>query len=131
EDAPWPNPYGRALASRRRDRLARFRQAAALSDQNRFPEAAAALEQLLADDPNFDIAWKALGYALLSMGDYARAEPALGVARKLLPESAEVEYYLGGVAYNQGKQAEAAAQLRRATELKPDYAAAYLPLAQW
>lgn len=129
DDAPWPNPYGRELAALRRDRMARFREAAELSNRNRFPEAAAALEQLVGDFPDFAIAWKALGFALLGMAQHARAEQALAVASKLMPDSAEVEYYLGCAALNQGKREQAAAHLRKATELKSDYAAAYVTLA--
>jgi tetratricopeptide (TPR) repeat protein len=130
EDAPWPNPYGRELAALRRDRLARFREAAELSNRNRFPEAAVALEQLVADYPDFAVAWKSLGYAVLGAGDYARSEQALAVALKLMPDSAEVRYYLGCAAFNQGKREQAADHLRKATDLKPDYAAAYVTLAQ-
>jgi tetratricopeptide (TPR) repeat protein len=129
-DAPWPNPYGRALLGLRRDRRARFQEAMEFLEQNRLPEGIALLEQVVADFPDFDIAWRNLGFALISRGDAARAEQVLGTSLALAPDSAEGHYYQGCAAFNQRKYPQAAACLRKATALKPDYAAAHVTLAQ-
>jgi tetratricopeptide (TPR) repeat protein len=127
-DRPWPNPLGAELARLRVDRRSRLTQATEWIEQDRWREGLALLNKLVQDEPEFEQAWLALGYACLQAGDYVRAEQALGVALRLSPDAADGHYYRGCVAYNQGKIATAEASFRRAVERKPDYALALYQL---
>jgi tetratricopeptide (TPR) repeat protein len=130
DDAVWPNPFAEEVARLRADRRSRLQWAEQLLGQGRVPEGIGVLEDLVRGHPDFDPAWRALGFTLLQQGDYRGAEHALGVALRLAPDSAEVHYYLGCLALNRERHAEAEAQLGEAIRLKPDYALAHYNLGQ-
>jgi tetratricopeptide (TPR) repeat protein len=70
----------------------------------------------------------ALGEMLLRKEEYAKALPALQVAAKLLPKSADANYFLGLAETYQGQIAEALVPFGRAVELDAknlDYATTY------
>jgi tetratricopeptide (TPR) repeat protein len=127
-DRSWPNPFTAELARLRVDRRSRLTQATERIEHGRPREGLALLNKLVHDEPEFEQAWLALGYACLQLGDYERAEQALDVALRLAPDAADGHYYRGCVAYNQGKIATAEACFRRAVEHKPDYALALYQL---
>ncbi len=83
-------------------------------------EALAALERIPADSPDYVQALKVKAKAqyLLRRDDDAKA--TLKHAAERAPTDAEVPYDLGRIYYQQGRHAEAAEQLRRATTLDPD-----------
>jgi tetratricopeptide (TPR) repeat protein len=130
DDAAWPNPFAEDVSRFSVDRRSRLKRAAGLVDEGRILEGLAALQQLVRVFPDFDLAWRALGFALLQQGEYANAEQALAVALKLAPEAVEAQYYMGCALLNQGKLAAAGDHLRRATAIKPDYAMAHYHLGR-
>jgi len=124
-DLVWPDPFSDELVQLRVDRRARFKKATQLLDENRLAEAETALQNLVDEFPDMDMAWRTLGYTQYLAGNLARAEQSLKTAIRLNPESVEAQYYLGCVAFARKKYEIAKVFLFQAVELKPDYAQAH------
>jgi eukaryotic-like serine/threonine-protein kinase len=95
------------------------------------------LQQAVALDPQFAIAWATLGDAWWSryqlrkdVEDVAKATDALKRAIAIDPESAAVYYSLGDMQYRRGQLGEAERAFRRALQLQADFDAAQRGLAQ-
>src|SRR5262249_35257757 len=76
-DLPWPDPYIDEIVDLRVDKRSRYKKAAELVAVNYLPEAVVALEKLVEEYPDLDIAWRLLGRTQLQMGDLTSAEQSL------------------------------------------------------
>jgi tetratricopeptide (TPR) repeat protein len=93
---------------------------AALLQSGRYQDAEQRARELTVNQPNWGVAWKALGVAL----DLQRKEalPVMQRAAELLPEDAEAHANLGAALLKSGRHIDAIASLRRAAQLRPDEA---------
>jgi tetratricopeptide (TPR) repeat protein len=130
EDAEWSDPWDDELAALRKDRVARIRHCQVLMRQERLDEAIAGLNQLVQEDPDWDLGWQTLGAALTQQRRYVAAEQALHRALALSPNSVEALFFLGNAALFQGEYPKAAAAYRKAIQLKPDHALSHDNLAR-
>ena len=110
-----------------------------MESQGRLPEAAALLRET-ADDYADERSYVRLGVVLTKLEDFAEAERALRSASAAAPHSIDAYYYLSVAQYKEGehlqksgdgkaadaKFREAVEAARKATEIKPDHALAYL-----
>jgi tetratricopeptide (TPR) repeat protein len=144
-DLPWNDPYVAEFQRRVRGRQGRFLEVEQLEQVGRLPEGIRLLYQVAEDFPDAR-SHVALGVALAKVKDYDAAEQALRAAVRLDPEKVQSLFALSVVLLRQGedleqrgghagareKWREALACARKATELKPDHALAwiYLGLAQ-
>lgn len=126
--------YSRAIKLRPDSVLAYNNFAAALTALNRFDEALAAYQTVIAMlMKSSDPAAKAMlvtayfdaATALGRKGDYKKALEVYQTAIMLKPDFAEAYYYLGITHYNMGDLKSAAQALRGAVRVKPDFARAY------
>lgn len=81
--------------------------AAKLFEEGEYPVARAVCEEILKDDPGNLEAAKWRGRALVKLGEYRRALPALEQAIAAFPEEPEVREDLARVYYALGKKDEA------------------------
>lgn len=88
--------------------------------QYRHAEAVQQMELLAAEEPQNKVIWNALGWYLLTMGEFERAQPALERYARLAPDDAGSYTLLGDSLRFQGDFAGAREQYRRALELDPD-----------
>ncbi len=128
DDAAEGAPFADELERLRVDKRARLSRAEQEFHRGRTQEAVAAMLQLLREDPDFDLAWRALGLAYFGLGNDDGAERAFQELVRLRPDAADGYQYLGSVALNRGRLDRAAENLERAIALKPDYALAYVNL---
>ncbi|OIO01732.1 MAG: hypothetical protein AUJ49_07225 [Desulfovibrionaceae bacterium CG1_02_65_16] len=94
---------------------------AALFNQGRFAEATARARALAEASPDCAFCWKALGTALLALGQGEQAEPACARAAALLPGDPQAHVSHGIALRACGREADAEAALRRALVLKPKF----------
>jgi Tfp pilus assembly protein PilF len=104
---------------------------------DRQPQAISEFEELIKADANNEVAHRGLAFAYLWKRDLDKARPHLQRAAELNSQDARVHYY-NAVLMNRGSQQEAEndtsslqmiAELQRATDLDPNYAAAWHLLA--
>ena len=139
KDMDWPDPYLAENARLAVGRQNRFLEGEQLQRAGRLPEAVAQFRDLIKDYPDDAPAHVKLGMALDQLGDYAAAESVLRAAVRLSPDESQAYYFLSVALFGQadtlGRPAgpralrlyqEAADSARKATELKPDHAFAYL-----
>lgn len=88
--------------------------------QYRHEEAVREMELLAAEEPQNRVIWNALGWYLLTMGEFERAQPALERYARLAPEDASSYALLGDSLRYQGDLDGAREQYARALELDPD-----------
>ncbi len=138
-DLPVPDLYLEEMESLKAGRAARYQRADRLESQGRLPEAAALLRET-ADDYADERSYVRLGVVLTKLEDFAEAERALRSASAAAPHSIDAYYYLSVAQYKEGehlqksgdgkaadaKFREAVEAARKATEIKPDHALAYL-----
>jgi tetratricopeptide (TPR) repeat protein len=129
-DSVSPDPFNDELVALRVDRRSRFKKATQLLVEKRLTEAADALQKLVEEFPDMDMAWRILGRTQLQMGDLPGAEHSLKTALRLHPDSVEGQYYLGLLSLTRKKYEVAKSYFQRAIELKPDYALAHYQLAR-
>jgi tetratricopeptide (TPR) repeat protein len=129
-DQAWPDPFNDELVELRVDKRSRYKNAALLVAKNSLPEAADALQKLVEEDPDLDMAWRLLGRTQLQMGDLNGAEVSLKTALRIDPDSVEGQYYLGYVTLAQKRYPAAKEHFLRVIELKPDHAQAHYQLAR-
>jgi len=141
-DLLWSDPYildYQQLAPGRQNRLL---SAEALEKQGQLREATKILMEVAEQFPD-DRSYVALGVALAKLGNDAAAERLLRESLRQAPDKVNAHYALSVVLFRQGEQRRksdataaaekyraAAASARRAVELKPDHALAYLYLGQ-
>jgi tetratricopeptide (TPR) repeat protein len=129
-DSAAPDPFNDELIDLRVDRRSRFKKATQLLAKERPAEAVEALQKLVEEFPDMDMAWRILGRTQLQMGNLAGAEHSLKTALRLHPDSVEGQYYLGLVMLTRKKYEAAKSYLLGAIELKPDHALSHYQLAR-
>ena len=102
----------------------------ALFNQGRFAEMETLARQIAGRFPNYGIAWKAVGAALMQQGQHAEALEPLQKAAALLQEDSQTHNNLGNTLVKLGRLSEAEASYRRALKIKPDFAEAHSNLGE-
>lgn len=97
-----------------------FAAIAALVDSGKPDEAERQVRELLRDRPDDNIAWRALGYALLGGGKFAEAEAALLRAVALAPADWLALEHLGWLCHRTNRLRNAVAYLEAALAITPD-----------
>ncbi len=126
----WPDPYADELEAVRVGKVAALRRAHDLLEAGRLADARAAVEAVVRDYPDADLAWLLLGQVCLRQGDFGAAGQALQRAVTLSPGSVEAHFELGSALACQGDFPAAAEHFQRATELKPASATAWFNLGR-
>src|SRR5262245_7070668 len=107
-----------------------LRQAAALCEQGRYVDAAAAARQAREIDPQLLLGWKLAGMALQLAGPTAAAEAEFALALRQFPED-PAQWLNPERAEDQRNSLKAAEQsVRQALKLRPDYADQHAHLGQ-
>lgn len=88
--------------------------------QYRHEEAVREMEMLAAEEPQNKVIWNSLGWYLLSMGEFERAQPALERYLRLAPDDASSHTLLGDSLRFQGDFSGAREHYHEAMELDPD-----------
>ena len=96
-----------------------------LASTGRQAEAIKEYEHLIAVNPNYAIAYNALGYYWASKGDAAKAEDYLKRYRFLAPNDANPYDSLGELWAHTGRYDEAEEVLKKALAIKSDFFASY------
>ena len=140
DDPPWPDPLLDALGELQVGDRGRHRKVTMLEKEQRYAEAA----QVYLDDLKRGrtvVACVGAGLELSRLGDYDRALPLLREGVRLGPDNAQAHFTLGLALFDRAEKwrhenpddgrakegmREAAASARRATDLEPGLAAAYL-----
>jgi choline-sulfatase len=104
--------------------------AAATHDQSKPDLAIAALNPIVAADPNLYLAQYTLGVALARKAQYAEAEKHLHRAIELQPDSAWAHYDIGATLLKTGDFKTAIVHLEIATGRLPTFAPAHVALAE-
>jgi len=128
---PRTDPLGDQITALSAGVSSRLAEGDRLAKQGHFDEAAKLNESILERDPeNFSALTNLLYLARFvdRLGD--KVEGYYAKAQKLNPQVPIVYDYYGGALARQGKFDAAAAALRKAIELKPDYAEAHALLAE-
>ncbi len=86
-------------------------------------------EHLLNIDPNWVVAYNALGYIKMMQGRFVGAEESFKSYRYIAPDQANPHDSLGELFITTGRYEEARASLERAIEMKPDFWASYVHLS--
>ena len=136
-DRPWYDPYVGEVDEHRAGRQDRYLAAERLEAEGRLAEGAGVL-RALAEEASDGRSHLALGTLLAKMGDYRGAEPVLREALRSAPERSGTHYALAVVLFERGEALrraggraescyrEVVALARRAAELRPNHAMAYL-----
>lgn len=95
---------------------------AMLLDDSRKDEKLALLRQSVAEDPDYFIAHRDLGFELIKAKQLAEAEAYLNRALELDPSDVPLHWYLGQLKWTQDDIPSAEAYFRRAVELDPGIA---------
>ncbi len=103
---------------------------AAAHDQSKPDRTIAALDPVVAADPNLYLAQYALGAALARKGQYAEAIKHLHKAVELQPDSAWAHYEIGAALLKSGDSKTAVVHLEIATGRLPAFAPAHAALAE-
>lgn len=97
--------------------------------QGHLEEAEELFQRLLEIDPNWAVAYNALGYIKMMQGRFPEAEDRFKRYRYIAPDQANPHDSLGELFTNTGRYQEAEMAFERAIETKPDFWASYLHLA--
>jgi tetratricopeptide (TPR) repeat protein len=139
-DQVWPDPLLDQIVSLQVGRRGRQRRVAQLEEQHRYAEAAREYLEEIEQQPTAR-AHIGVGINLARLKDYDRAVPHLREAVRLDKDSAKGQYTLALVLFSMAEKewhhtpgsdrakkwfGEAIERARRAAELKPDHADAYL-----
>jgi Flp pilus assembly protein TadD len=140
DDPPWPDPLLDRVVRLQVGKRGRSRQVALLERERRFAEAAQVYLDQLEEERTAD-ACVGAGLNLARLRDYDRALPLLREGVQLAPDSARAHNTLAVALFSQAEREwqhapgsprllasfrEAVQMARRATELRPDLADAYL-----
>jgi tetratricopeptide (TPR) repeat protein len=101
DDPPPPDPYSQEALDLRVGKRARIERAYQMRQAGQFREAVTLLQDTLRQYPDFDLAYLALGEALLDRGDFPNAEPVLRKAVELAPDRYESHLALGITLYQE------------------------------
>jgi tetratricopeptide (TPR) repeat protein len=115
--------YRAALVKRPGFAEARYNLALLLNQLNRFDEAQAELEQVVAERPAFPGARLILGAALAKQGRAAEAADTFRKQIELAPNDADARFNLGTLLILLGRSIEARDQFAESVRLQPDDAA--------
>jgi Flp pilus assembly protein TadD len=144
DDPSWPDPVDSELYQVRVGWSTRRDEAASLENEKRFMEAAEIYLKQIAEQPTAK-AYIGAGTNLAQAGNYQRALPLLQKAALLEPDSAKAHAALAAALFGRAEKAwhtspnsaearqwfdEVVGNARRATELRPDLAVAYLHWGQ-
>lgn len=124
DDGDLPSALERfdaALARRPGEIEARYCRALCLNRMQRYAEAAAILERILAESPSYRSARRELGIARFGAGDTEGAVEELAAAAKERPDDAAAAYYLGRALLSSGRYDEAVTCFTTARALDPLY----------
>ena len=99
-----------------------------LFGEDRYAEVASLAQTMTVRFPLHEFGWKALGAALMQMGQSADALIPMQTAAKLSPGDAAAQSNLGAIFHDLGRFNEAESSCRKALEIWPDYADAYANL---
>jgi tetratricopeptide (TPR) repeat protein len=110
---------------------ARFQAARQMRETGRCGEAIPALQELARKYPGSASIAFLLGECLFDMKEYTGAVAAFAQAVIAQPKSAAARYFLGSALGLSGKMPESIEQLRKATELDPQFAPAYRVLGMY
>lgn len=105
-------------------------EAASPRDQSKADRAIAALNPVVASDPNLYLAQYTLGTDLARKGEYAEAAKHLHTAIELQPDSAWAHYEIGATLLKTGEYKTAIVHLEIATGRLPAFAPAHQALAE-
>ena len=105
-------------------------QARTMMRAGRYRMAAQTFRQLIADDPEHVVAKGGLAQALVGLGRCYHARPYLDEVWGTAGWTAEVATAEGLCAFRAGDYAEAIALFEDATEMQPDFARAWYPMAR-
>jgi len=97
--------------------------------QGSLEEAERLYQRLLKIDPNWVVAYNALGYIMMIQGRFTEAEEHFKSYRYIAPDQANPHDSLGELFTTIGRYDDAEASLERAIEIKPDFWASYNHLA--
>ena len=106
-----------------------LRQAQALFEQRKFPEAATLACQARTTNPKNPAVWKLCGLSLQLSQQMPQAEQLFTRAVAAFPNDAEIWFYLARVQYLQAQLKPSETSARQAVQLRPDYADAHTQLA--
>jgi Tfp pilus assembly protein PilF len=107
----------------------RIKLASALDELQRYPEALAALKDILEENPDSAAAWNNIGVVCRRIGKLDDARKAFEKAYRLDPENADHLIGLGAVCLQLSDPGNALQYLQLATELMPGHPAAHANLA--
>ncbi len=140
DDTTWPDPFLDQIMQLRVGHRRSEREVSDLEREHRYTEAAQRWLQLLQEHPTPD-AYVGAGINLARIKDYEKALPLLREGMRLDPNNAKAHYSLAVAQFSRAEEewqqspgsaqakewlGEAVTHARRATELKPDHAFAYL-----
>ena len=120
-EAAWEDPYTERVLRLRRDPEGLAEAASELLSGNRVAEAIVILENLVASDPDDAQLSVLLARALIRHGNNGRAARVLDDARERHADSADIHFQRGVVYFLDEQWKAAAAEFRRARDLKPDF----------
>ncbi|HEY2955752.1 MAG TPA: tetratricopeptide repeat protein [Candidatus Eisenbacteria bacterium] len=110
----------RALSLDRANAEARNAEARGFISQGKYREARQELQEVVSQEPRFDMAWANLGRAHRGLEQYADGLKAFETAIKLRPDRFLHHIYLGNFYQQFGEHDEAEKAYRRAIDLKPE-----------
>jgi tetratricopeptide (TPR) repeat protein len=140
EDQPWPDPMLAELTPHKVGRRVRERTIAELEREGNFADAARAYLRQIDEQPTA-AAYVGAAVNLARLQDYDMAQQLLTKAVELEPDSSKIHYTIALVSFTRAEKERAAnpgsaaaipwfrqavSSGKRATELKPDHAQAYL-----
>jgi len=124
-DEGMGDPFLAEVALLRPDPRALSEEAHPLLAGGHLAEAAALVDRLVREHPNFPDTWLLLGRLQLLRKDVATAEKSLRHHLELEPESAQGLFQLGSALLSQDRFREAAEVFGKATQLKADFGPAH------
>jgi tetratricopeptide (TPR) repeat protein len=130
EDVDVVDPWAHRMERVQAGEQARLRRADLLLAQDKVDSALSILTQLSKDYPQSAAVWQALGKGFVQGRRMREAETAFRHAHEIDPSRAEVVFYLGVAAYEQGEKARAGTLFEQATKLRADHALAWFNLGQ-
>jgi tetratricopeptide (TPR) repeat protein len=127
--SPLPQETSSQPSEQRSDEIQKLiQEGMAYAKAERYEEAVNSYRRTIALNPNADVAYQGMGYALNKLSRYEEALEAFRKAIELYPGNVEAHRNLGEAYAHLGDWAAAAQSLKQAIKLKPDYIPAFLDL---
>lgn len=134
-NTPCPQPAKETLSittntsrKNRNPKPEEVNKVATLFGQGRYSEAVSLARTLTQNHPLHEFGWKALGAALMQLGQGAEALTPMQKATALSPKDVEAHYNYGSILQSLGHLTEAEASYRKALQINPVYAHAHCNL---